>query len=163
MFCISLALWKKKQPVLGIIYDFNHDETFIGVNEKSEIYEEVGAWLNGHLITVSKIQKKTQGVICTGFPSKRNYKKDSLDEFVKRIQEWKKVRLIGSAALSLAWVACGRADAYIEEDIRIWDIAAGLAIVKAAGGEVYFQAGEKPNFVTAIATNGHISLGELKK
>ena len=52
------------------------------------------------------------------------------------MQEYKKVRLLGSAALSLAYVACGRVDAYIEENIMLWDVGAGCAIVKAAGGEI---------------------------
>ena len=75
---------------------------------------------------------------------------------------WKKVRLFGSAALSLAWVACGRCDAYVEEDIRIWDVAAGLAIVKAAGGEVNVGVNKKrKNYVTAVATNGKIKVGDV--
>ena len=78
-----------------------------------------------------------------------------------KIKNWKKIRAIGSAALSLTWVARGWADAYIEEDIRIWDVAAGLGLVLAAGGEIYLKENEQPNFVTAIATNGKISVKDL--
>lgn len=159
--CISIALWQKQNPIIGIIYDFYHDEMFTGVVEKNEITGKPGAWLNDEPIMTAYVNNKSQGVICTGFPSWRDYRAESLLEFVKKVQDWKKVRLIGSAALSLAWVACGRVDAYMEEDIRIWDVAAGLAIVKAAGGNIYFKANERSNFMTAIATNKNISIKEL--
>lgn len=159
--CISIALWHSKKPIIGIIYNLNQEEIFVGVTETSELSDRIGAWLNDDSISVSEIQNKNQGIICTGFPSWRNYGTESILNFVKKVQAWKKVRLIGSAALSLAWVASGRTDAYMEEDIRIWDVAAGLTLVKAAGGEIYFKANKHPNFVTAIATNGKISVEEL--
>jgi myo-inositol-1(or 4)-monophosphatase len=159
--CISIALWQKQNPIIGIIYDFYHEEMFIGVTGKTPIHGKTGAWLNQQVLTTSDIDNKEQGVICTGFPSWRNYGTESLLSFVKKVQDWKKVRLIGSAALSMAWVACGRVDAYMEEDIRIWDVAAGLAIVKAAGGNIYFKANERSNFVTTIAANKYISIIEL--
>lgn len=159
--CISIALWQKQKPVIGIIYDFYHDEMFSGAVEQSPIHREEGAWLNNEPIMTAHVLDKSQGVICTGFPSWRDYGTESLLKFVKKIQDWKKVRLIGSAALSLAWVACGRVDAYMEEDIRIWDVAAGLALVKAAGGNVYFKANERSNFVTAIAANKNLLIKEL--
>ena len=159
--CISIALWQRQKPVIGIIYDFYHDEMFTGAVEQSPIHGKVGAWLNNEPIMTAHVQDKKQGVICTGFPSWRDYGNESLYRFIKKVQGWKKVRLIGSAALSLAWVACGRVDAYMEEDIRIWDVAAGLALVKAAGGNVYFKANERSNFITAIATNRHIPIKEL--
>ena len=69
---------------------------------------------------------------------------------------------MGSAALSLSWVARGYADAYIEDDIRIWDVAAGLALVKASGGEIFLdQKNKNSNFVKAIATNGKIPISKL--
>ena len=154
--CISLALWKAQEPFLGIIYDFNRDEMFYG--NASE-----GSFLNNKRIGVSIVDKINQGVLFTGFPYGRRFDSVSLSGFVKGIQRWKKVRLVGSAALSLSWVACGRADAYIEEDIRIWDVAAGLAIVKAAGGEISIEPRDSINHVNATATNGHISVEEVKK
>ena len=160
--CVSIALWKRQAPVMGIVYDFNHNDLFIGAAEQVEgICDKKGAWLNGNPIKTSPVKESNSGILSTGFPSWRSYDENSLKKFVQRIQEWKKIRLIGSAALSLAWVACGKFDAYIEEDIRIWDVAAGLALVKAAGGDVYFKVNERPNFVTAIATNGKIEVEEL--
>lgn len=160
--CISIALWQKSQPILGMIYDFNRDELFVGNTQKTTLTGSKGAWLNHHPIHVSKIAEKSQGVICTGFPSWRNYKTDSLLNFVKKVQDWKKVRLLGSAALSLAWTAAGRVEAYFEEDIRIWDVAAGLTIVKAAGGDILIKPSPKKNFVTAIAINGKIPITNFK-
>ena len=80
--------------------------------------------------------KKKEAILCTGFPIKTNFSEKEITRFVNQIQAYKKVRLLGSAALSLAYVACGRADAYIEENIMLWDVSAGCAIVKAVGGEV---------------------------
>lgn len=159
--CISIALWKGVKPIIGVIYDFLRDEMFIGVAKKSEFAKEVGAWLNNIPIITSEVKSKSDGVIATGFPSWRDYGTKSIAQFVTKVQQWKKVRLLGSAALSLAWVASGRMDAYVEEDIRIWDVAAGLSLVKAAGGEVFLKVNNRPNFVTAVATNGKISCEEL--
>ena len=69
---------------------------------------------------------------------------------------YKKIRLFGSAAMSLSFVACGRVDAYIEDDIMIWDVAAGIAIVKAAGGQVNFTNGRLNNSLIVRATNNFL-------
>ena len=72
------------------------------------------------------------------------------------MQQFKKVRLLGSAALSLAWVACGRMDAYAEEDIWFWDVAAGLALVAAAGGAIECRPGSQPHQRCVRAANGSL-------
>ena len=130
--CISIALWRSKQPILGIVYDFNHDELFSGV-------VGVGAWCNEDLIKVSEIDLPGNAVLATGFPVNRDFSSKGLNDFIQQIEQFKKIRLLGSAALSLAYVACGRVDAYTEEDIMFWDVAAGIALVKAGGGDVFFQ------------------------
>lgn len=124
--CISICLWFN-EPLLGVIYDFNRDELFSGI-------VGVGAWLNGNRIEVSKTKKRSASIIFTGFPASGSFENSSLNFLVGYLAQFKKVRLLGSAALSLAYVACGRGDAYFEKGIRIWDVAAGLAIVKSAGG-----------------------------
>ena len=153
MSCISIALFNDSKPNYGCIYDFNRNELFVAGSNS--------CYLNGSRTTTSKIDRKSKGILCTGFPSWRNYEDGSLIKFLDKIKNWKKIRAIGSAALSLTWVARGWADAYIEEDIRIWDVAAGLGLVLAAGGEIYLKENEQPNFVTAIATNGKISVKDL--
>ena len=154
MSCISISLWEEGESSFSCIYDFNRDELY---------YMENGiCYINNQKTKTSIVTDTTNGVLCTGFPSWRNYQDESLGKFLQKIKNWKKIRAIGSAALSLAWVARGWADAYIEEDIRIWDVAAGLSLVKAAGGEIFVKENERPNFVTAIATNGKIPVSELQ-
>lgn len=127
--CISIALYEKDEPFLGVIYDFNRDEMFSGI-------VGIGAWLNDKPMQLSTMKDRLKAVIATGFPSYRNYEKDSLHKFISFVQGFKKVRLLGSAALSLAYVASGRCEVYSEEDIKLWDIAAGIAMVKSLGGYI---------------------------
>lgn len=124
---VSIGLCRGRKPLLGVIYDFNTDELFSGVVGE-------GAWLNGKPMRVSGVAETAQAVLCTGVPARTNFSTEALTEYVHRIKSFKKVRLIGSAAVMLAYVACGRADAYLENDIMWWDVAAGLALVQAAGG-----------------------------
>ncbi len=144
--CISIALWKGTNPCLGVVYDFNHDETFSGLIGQ-------GAWLNGNSIKISETKDKSKAVLCTGFPVSTDFSKKSLLDFIEDIREYKKVRLLGSAALSLAYVACGRADIYAENDIKIWDVAAGIALVKAAGGVVKYSSTGKENIFRVKVSN----------
>jgi len=161
LYCISISLWRSAIPLVGIIFDIPRNSVYMGFTSNGYEFSHPGAWLDNEKMFTSVVKGKKDGVICTGFPSLRSYEKESIEQFIKTVQDWKKVRLIGSAALSLAWVAAGKADAYIEEDIRIWDVAAGLAIVKAAGGEIYLKPNNRPNFVTAAATNGKIPVSEI--
>ena len=130
--CVSIALWQGNRPILGAIYDFNGNELFEGIVEQD-------AWCNGRPISVSTIKSPQKAVLTTGFPINRDFSKDSIKNFISQISQFKKIRLLGTAALSLAYVAAGRVDAYAEEDIMFWDVAAGIAIVKAAGGFVEFR------------------------
>ena len=92
-----------------------------------------GAWLNGAPMRVSDIADPADGILQTGVPSRAS--EDSMKLFEARLRHWRKVRMIGSAATALAYVAAGRAEAYRESGSMIWDVAAGCALVKAAGGE----------------------------
>lgn len=145
--CISLALWRGMEPVLGVVYDFNRDELFTGV-------EGSGAWLNDVPIRVGECKCRGNAVLCTGFPVASDFSPDALMKFVKSIIDYKKIRLLGTAALSLAYVAAGRADYYCEDNIKLWDVAAGLALVKAAGGNVYCsQSALSDNIFNVRASN----------
>ena len=151
--CVSIGLWCAGQPILGVIYDFNHDEMFTGLAGH-------GAWLNGTAIKVSGVIKKEQAILCTGFPVSTDFSQSTLLRFVKDIQLYKKVRLLGSAALSLAYVAAGRVDAYQENDIAIWDIAAGIAIVEAAQGCVRYAPSKiKNRFMVKAASSAMLQDG----
>jgi len=144
--CISIALWRETEPLLGAIYDLNHDELFTGLVTE-------GAWLNGMPMKVGNVVEESEAVLCTGFPVSTDFSEPALLNFVNDVQSYKKVRLLGSAALSLAYVASGRADAYREQDIAIWDVAAGIAIVKAAGGVVHFRPSKAGNRLIVEAVN----------
>lgn len=149
MYCISIALWEGMDPLLGVVYDFSRDECFTGLVGK-------GAWLNGTPIKVSEVTEKAKAVLCTGFPVNTNFSRESLLDFIEKIKKYKKIRLFGSAALSLAYVACGRADVYMENDIKIWDVAGGIALVKAAGGAIKMQPSIKENALLVKTANENL-------
>ena len=144
--CISIALWKEMEPLIGVVYDFNRDEMFTGLVGE-------GAWMNGKQINISNIKDKNNAILCTGFPVNTDFSDKALLDFVRDVQSYKKIRLLGSAALSLAYVASGRADVYHEKDIAIWDVAAGIAIVKASGGDVQFNPSKDENRLIVKAAN----------
>lgn len=124
--CVSIALWEGLTPIFGCIYDFSNDLLYFGG-------PDIPSVCNGSTSSVSDKESPADSIIATGFPNKRSYNDDSLLTFVKKVQQFKKVRLLGSAALSLAWLSRGWVDAYTEEGIYFWDIAAGLAIAVGAG------------------------------
>jgi myo-inositol-1(or 4)-monophosphatase len=125
--CVSIGLWRGRRPVLGVIYDFWRDELFAGG-------AGLGLTLNGRTINPVWAKDVPHAVLCTGFPSTADRSGEALRGFVGRVQKFKKIRMIGTAALALAYVSVGRADAYFEETIKLWDIAAGLALIEGAGG-----------------------------
>jgi myo-inositol-1(or 4)-monophosphatase len=127
--CVSIGLMQGNEPILGVIYDFNHDDLYTGINWQ-------GAFLNGNEMSVSDVDTRADAVLSTGFPLNRDFSTEALGEFIDQIQTYKKVRFLGSAAMSLAYVASGCVDAYVEDDIMLWDVAAGVALVQAAGGYV---------------------------
>ena len=147
MACVSIALWNGMQPVLGIIKDVFSKSIFSGiVGNKAFHCEEP--------ISISQTSEINQAIIATGFPSERDYSTKSLQIFLEKVQCYKKVRMLGSAALMLAQVAAGRFDVYEEEDINIWDVAAGLAILQAAGGCYTIIPGANEFQYNVRASNG---------
>ncbi len=147
--CISIALWHKNNPILGMIYDFNQEEVFTGIVGE-------GAWLNGNPMACSAVDSIGEAVLCTGFPNKHRFTEEALLAFTHKVKDYKKIRLLGSAALSMAYVACGRADSYREHHIKLWDIAAGAALILAAGGQVTTAPSEHTHAVLIHATNSHL-------
>ena len=142
--CVSIALWKGQQPKLGVIYNFFTNEIYVGDVENNF------ATLNQDKIETSKLIDREQAVYSTGFPLAMRLDKHSQSRFFTKVQNYKKIRMIGSAALSLAHVASGTFDIYEEESIRWWDVAGGLAIVKAAGGYIKYEFTDKKNFVLNV-------------
>ena len=126
--CVSIALISDLKPVLGVIYDFINNDLYEG-----SIYTK--ALLNSKEISVSKVKDSSEGILITGLPNNTDYSDSALLKMVKDFQNWRKVRMIGSAAMASVYVASGKADLYTEKKTYLWDIAAGAAIVNAAGGE----------------------------
>ncbi|MDA9921268.1 inositol monophosphatase [Gammaproteobacteria bacterium] len=149
--CVSIGLISDLKPVLGVIYDFNNDELYEGSIDTK-------ALLNNNEISVSKVENFHDGVLLTGLPNNTDYSDSALLKMAKDFQNWRKVRMIGSAAMASAYVASGRADVYTEKKTYLWDIAAGAAIVNAAGGEAsIFNQNE--NFqVDAYFSNSHLKI-----
>jgi len=147
---VSIALWSQEEPVLGVVYDFYRDELFKGLVGE-------GTYLNNNAIKTSNVSEKSKGIICTGFPVSMDYDDNSLKQFIDYVKSFKKVRLLGSAALSLAYVAAGRADVYCEKNIKIWDVAAGLALVKSAGGALQYYRTKSDAIYYVQASNGLIN------
>ena len=126
--CVSIALMHKMEPVIGVIYDFNRDDLYEGSFDKE-------AKLNGGVINVSDVNTAKEGILVTGLPNNTNYSDSALLKMVKDFQEWRKVRMIGSAAIASCYIASAKADVYKEFGTYLWDVAAGAAIVNAAGGK----------------------------
>ena len=148
--CISIALIHENKIILGVINDFNRNIIFEGSTETP-------AMMNSKLISVSDISDKTKATLATGLPAKGSYKDEAMLALAKEFTQWKKIRMIGSAAMSCAYVASGQFDQYQENGIFLWDIAAGLAIIKAAGGNYHYKTYDDNKFkVDVIANNNCI-------
>ncbi|HSH09127.1 MAG TPA: inositol monophosphatase family protein [Oceanipulchritudo sp.] len=126
---VSIGLMRGETPILGVIYDFNSDTCYSGVVAE-------GFFINGQPASPQWADKLAQSALATGFPSGMDRSPIRMQAFLERIAPFKKVRMVGSAALALAYVAGGIYDVYFEESIRLWDVAAGLALVQAAGGVI---------------------------
>ena len=149
--CVSIGLISDLKPILGVIYDFNNDELYEGSIDTK-------ALLNNNEISVSKVENFHDGVLLTGLPNNTDYSDSALLKMVKDFQNWRKVRMIGSAAMASAYIASGKADLYTETKTYLWDIAAGAAIVNAAGGEASI-VNQNENFqVDAYFSNSHLKI-----
>jgi myo-inositol-1(or 4)-monophosphatase len=151
-YSVSIALYEEDKPVLGVVYEINRGELFYA-------YKNGPAFLNNKVITVSRRNSLADSLLATGFPY---YKFDKLEQylqlFAELMQRCHGLRRIGSAAVDLAYVACGRFDAFFEYNLNSWDIAAGAFIVQQAGGNIMnFSGGSE--FIEQreiLATNGLI-------
>ncbi|MDW8109889.1 MAG: inositol monophosphatase family protein [Candidatus Kryptonium sp.] len=152
VFCVSIALEYKGEVILGVVYDPNFDELFYAEKGK-------GAFLNGKRISVSKTDVLIKSMLATGFPYNVKENPDNcIEHFVNFLMSAQAIRRLGSAALDLVYVACGRLDGFWEVDLNPWDVAAGKIIVEEAGGKVTDFYGNKFNIYTKgiVASNGII-------
>ena len=152
-FSVSIALQYKEELVLGVVYEINRDECF-------SAFKGGGAFLNGELIRVSEARKIADTLLATGFPY-YNFEKQEpyLELFKELMRGCHGLRRIGSAAVDLAYVAAGRFDGYFEYNLNSYDIAAGIVLVKEAGGDVSDFSGGNAMFMKReiLATNGKIT------
>jgi myo-inositol-1(or 4)-monophosphatase len=152
MFCVSIGLKYKNEIISGVIYSPVTKEVFMSEKNK-------GAWLNGKKIGVSKIEDTIYTLAATGFPYYvRKNSAGVIKSFKNIMLECQGIRRLGSAALDMAYVACGRFDFFWEEGLKPWDIAAGALIVEEAGGKVSDYRGSK-DFIfkeTMLASNGSV-------
>jgi len=147
--CVSIALMHKMEPVIGVVYDFNNNNLYEGSFDGE-------AKLNGSIIKVSDINEPKEGILVTGLPNNTDYSDSALLKMVKDFQEWRKVRMIGSAAIASCYVASAKADVYKEFGTYLWDVAAGAAIVNAAGGKA-----EITNFRDNYQVDVHFSNSKI--
>lgn len=136
-YSVSVALKKDDNIVLGVVYEVNRDECFYA-------WQGSAAFLNGDKISVSKTSTLADSLIATGFPY---YDYKHLDNYFELLKELAKntrgIRRIGSAAVDLVYMACGRFDAFFEYSLHAWDVAAGAFIAQRAGGTITdFKGGD---------------------
>ena len=155
-FCVTIALIDIG-PIFGIVYDPLRDELFHAIKGK-------GAYLNNFPISVSTRCAMKDGILATGFSytlTETNY--NNIDNFGRVTVKAKGTRRMGSAALDLCYVACGRFDGYWETGLKVWDMAAGALIVEEAGGKTSLFDGTAwvPTVDCILSSNGliHDELG----
>lgn len=143
--CVSIALQEKTsekndsvyedgyKTALGVIYDPFTDEMWTAIaGDKTRV--------NGRTVTVSGRDKLQESILAIGFSKTKGMLRTMLPAFQRLVGRVRKVRIMGAAALSLAYVAGGRMDAYVERGVRLWDIAAGGLMVESAGGIFIHQS-----------------------
>jgi myo-inositol-1(or 4)-monophosphatase len=156
-FCTSIALQQKigdgaARTLVGVIYDPMRDElwsTSVGDNP---------SLLNGAPVQVSPRARLGEAIVSVGLAKVSETISANMPVLQEMSHSVRKCRMMGSAALDLAYVACGRLDAYIEAGISVWDVAAGILLVENAGGVVRMQPrADKPGKFSIVATSGRIS------
>jgi len=156
---VSIALQHRAKSVVGVIYDPFTDELWTTIKGQP-------TRLNGKVVRVSNRSKLNDCVIAMGFSKSRDNLKKSLPHLIRISKQAKKIRIMGSAALELAYVASGRLDAYVERTINLWDVAAGQLLVDNAGGEFYTVPGPNGK-LRMCASNGKVrkklKIGSLLK
>ncbi len=151
-FSVTIALMDHGNLLAGAVYDPLKSEFFCAI-------KGCGAWLNRKAINVSTSMKLRSSLLGTGFPYDRAYSEDNnVAEFNRMVTRVQGVRRAGSAALDLAYVACGRLDGFWELKLKPWDQGAGMLLVEEAGGKITDRFGKPadPFANTVVATNGLI-------
>jgi myo-inositol-1(or 4)-monophosphatase len=152
VFSISIALLEYDEVVLGVVHDPNLNECFYAWRNSS-------AYMNGKEIRVSEITEMRHTLVATGFPYQDyGMMKEYMDLFTYFARNTSGLRRLGSAAIDLAWTACGRFEGFYEYGLHPWDVAAAVLIIQQAGGKVTdFNGGNDYIFGTRlVASNGRL-------
>lgn len=156
IYAVSVGLTRGEEPILGVVYHVVRKECFSAT-------EDGNAYCNGKVIRVSSIPTLKESLLATGFPYYHFDKRDNYLDIIKDFLEKSHgVRRLGSAAVDLAYVACGRIEGYFEYNLNAWDVAAGVLIVKQAGGTVTdFKGGNNCLFGGELCAANALMHGEM--
>ena len=128
-YAVSIALTIRRLPVVGVVYDPESNEMFSAVQGH-------GAWLNGRPISASQQTELSHALVAVGLAPNLSHDSIEIRNLVDMLLECQALRRLGSAALNLCYVGCGRFDGFWAGSLKLWDIAAGVLIVREAGGVV---------------------------
>lgn len=137
LYAISIGLTKNGKPILGVIYDICQKQSYHAIENRP-------AFLDNQVIKVSAIPTLSESLLATGFPYYHLDKRDVYLDIIKEfLNETHGIRRLGSAAMDLAYVACGKLEGFFEYNLHPWDVAAGTIIVQQAGGKITdFRGGD---------------------
>lgn len=156
-WCVSIALLEGGEPIHGVVFDPLRNELFTASRGS-------GAVLNERRIRIGERSELTGAMLITGFPPRERARAPQQLECLRELLvQAEDVRRTGSAALDLAWTACGRADAYFEAGLQPWDIAAGVLLVREAGGRVCdYRGSNLTKLDVADARGRQVVAGNIK-
>ncbi len=157
IFAISIGLLRKDKTVLGIVYEVSRQECFHAI-------EGGKAYCNDKVISISPIKTLNESLLATGFPYYHTEKKEIYLEIIRIfLEQTHGIRRLGSAAIDLAYVACGRMEGFFEYNLKPWDVAGGAFILQQAGGIVTdFSGGDNYLFGGELCAAGHVHAEMLK-
>lgn len=160
--CVSIALQARPatrqsahsksaeyQTLVGVVYDPFTDETWTAIRGEP-------ARLNGQITRVSSRNQLKESIVCVGFAKSRHSLERALPHFIWMARRVRKMRMMGAAALGLAYVASGRFDAYIERGVSLWDVAAGGLLIECAGGRFWTERVPGAEKIRMVASNGRL-------
>ncbi len=154
LFCVSIALQVKGKLVLGCVYDPMRDECYTAIAGSV-------ARLNERKLRVSSRKRMAEAVVFIGHGRHDGSGASGIRRFAHISAQVRKIRILGSAALTICYIAAGRFDAYIENRINLWDFAAALVILECAGGRLEFSADAESAYTgSVIAWNGALPIHE---
>ena len=157
-YCISIGLKETDELIMGVVYEINLDECFYS-------WKNAAAYLNKEEIHVSKVPSLAQSLIATGFPHTNfSRMKEYMEVFDYLMHHTHGLRRLGSAAVDMAYVACGRFDGFYEYGLNSWDVAAGAFIIQQAGGKVAdFSGGKNYLFGKEMVATNELIHNEMLK